>query len=338
MHTKNDVMKFMIVFWALFALFFCIPFPIIIYLNTRESFGEPATSLSGSYIYLGISIAMWIYVIGFFINELLIENFRQKRSINEISKNGIPREAKIVEYQLLKFDTKKKANIITVILSFENLQNVLIETEMTFFDMKPLEKRFEKGKTVAVLLSKNLAHEPYIVLKKQEATYNKLALFLRFLGITALCAFVGGMYFYFYQTESFDFGWRFLTYMHPIIFCAFMFLTYILIYQFIVKRFLFRSSKENRILFSGRSSQAEIVGVNQTGLEINDQPQISFQLRYQDFKGQEHFVEYKEIIDLLNLSEIPRHGFVEILYDENNPNKVVIPKLFEQVSNKSKSR
>lgn len=329
-------MKFMTIYWAFFALFFCIPFPIFIYLNTTQNLGEPATTLIGSYIYLGISLVIWIYVLGFFVTEFLINTAREKKTISEISKNGIPREAKIIDYQLLKFDSRKKANIISIVVSFENLRNVLIDMEMTFFDMKPSEKRFEKGKTVALLVSKNLKHEPYFILKNQEAVYNKSALLLRFTGITALFAFVVGMYFYFYQKESFDFEWRFLTFLHPIIFCGLMFLIYILLYQFILKRFFFTSHKENLIFFAGRNSQAEIVSVNQTGLQINDQPQIKFQLRYRDFRGKEHLVEYKEIMDLLDLSNIPRQGFIEILYDENNPNKIVIPKLFEKVDRETR--
>lgn len=321
----------MTIFWALFALFFCIPFPILIYLNTTQNLGVPATSLMGSSIYLGISLLIWIYVLGFFINEFLINTFKQKLTISEISKNGIPREAKISAYQLLKVDARKKANIISIVVSFVNLRNVLIDMEMTFFDMKPLEKRFEKGKTVDILVSKKLTHEPYFILKNQEAVYNTSALLLRFAGIVALSAFVVGMYFYFYRTESFDFEWQFLTFLHPLVFCGFMFLIYILIYQLLVKRFLFTSHKQHRILFEGRSSQAEILNVSQTGLLINEQPQIKFHLRYQDFKGQEHVVDYKEIIDLLDLSSLPRQGFVEVLYDENNPQKIFIPKIFEQV-------
>ena len=119
---KKEVMKFMIVYLALFALFFCIPFPLIIYLNTRESFGEPASSTLWSYIYLGVSLAIWIDVIGFSINDFLIETFRQKQSITEISKTGILRKAKVVQYQVLQYDAHKNANIISIVLSFENLR------------------------------------------------------------------------------------------------------------------------------------------------------------------------------------------------------------------------
>jgi hypothetical protein len=145
--------------------------------------------------------------------------------------------------------------------------------------------------------------------------------------LVLLIAYVIGLYYYFYMRESFDFGWRFLTFMHPIIFSGVMTIIYVLVFQLIFGRLL-KNTKEERILFSGRNAEAHIISVSETGLTVNDQPQIMFQLSFKDFRGNAHITVYKKIVSRLNLSSVPKKGTVEIMYDENDPKKVMIPRGF----------
>jgi len=86
-----------------------------------------------------------------------------------------------------------------------------------------------------------------------------------------------------------------------------------------------KNKKEERILFAGRNAQAQIISVNQTGLTVNDQPQLIFQVSFKDFKGIEHITVHKKIVRLLDLSTVPKAGTIEIIYDENNPDQITIP-------------
>jgi hypothetical protein len=92
----------------------------------------------------------------------------------------------------------------------------------------------------------------------------------------------------------------------------------------------FKNTKEERILFAGRNADAEIITVSQTGLTINNQPQIMFQVSFKDFKGKEHIALYKKIVDLLNLASVPKEGKIEIMYDENDPQKIIIPRMSQE--------
>lgn len=92
-------------------------------------------------------------------------------------------------------------------------------------------------------------------------------------------------------------------------------------------RKVFKKTKEERILFAGRNAEAEIISVSQTGLTVNDQPQIMFQVSFKDFKGKEHITVFKKIVNLLDLASVPRQGKIEIMYDENNPSKITIPRM-----------
>ncbi|WP_106914990.1 hypothetical protein [Chryseobacterium aurantiacum] len=319
-------MKFMIIFWGIFILFFCIPFPIFIYMMTEEIATEPRNSLAVSYGYLGFSLLIWLYVIIFFINSLFIKTFKEKNTIHSILKNGTPRDAKIIGYKLLKYIPKSNMNVVQLVLSFPNLRNISIEHEMMFHDSKPQEKRFDLGGTVKLLLNPDTSQEPYFVLSDQKVEFNKSGMILRCLFVLLLIAYVVGLYYYFYQRESFDFGWQFLTFMHPIIFSGIMTIIFVLTFQLIFGKF-FKNKKEERILFSGRNAEANILSVTQTGLTINDQPQLMFQVSFKDFRGNEHIAVYKKIVNLLNLSSVPQHGSIEIMYDENDPKKIMIPRI-----------
>lgn len=316
----------MIVFWGAFLFFFCVPFPIFIYMVTEEVATGPRNSLAVSYGYLGLSLLLWGYILVFFINTLFIKTFKQRNTIHSILRNGIPREAKVMRYQLLKYFPKTNMNAIQIVLSFPNLRNTMIEHEMMFHDSKPQEKRFDIGNHVKVLLNPNASQEPYFILSDQKVSFNASGMVLRIVFIILLIAYIIGLYSYFYRWESFGFGWQFLTFMHPIIFSGVMTLIYVLVFQLIIGKF-FKNKKEERILFVGRSAEAQIISVNQTGLTVNDQPQIMFQVSFKDFRGKEHIAVYKKVIRLLDLSSVPKQGAVEILYDENEPGTITIPRV-----------
>lgn len=315
----------MIIFWGAFLFFFCVPFPIFIYMMTEELATEPRNSLAVSYGYLGFSLLIWGYVMIFFINKLFVKTFKEKNTIQSIVRNGVPREAKIIDYKLLKYIPETHMNVIQIVLSFPNLSNTLIEHEMMFHDSKPQEKRFDVGNKVKVLLNPKVSQEPYFILSDQKVGFNTSGMILRSVFLILLIAYVIGLYSYFYWRESFDFGWRFMTFMHPIIFSGVMTIIYVLVFQLIFSKY-FKNKKEERILFSGRNAEAHIISVSQTGLTVNDQPQIMFQVSFKDFRGTEHIAVYKKIVSLLKLSSLPKQGTIEIMYDENDPKKIMIPK------------
>ncbi|VFA41863.1 Uncharacterised protein [Chryseobacterium indologenes] len=317
----------MIIFWGAFLFFFCVPFPIFIYMMTEELTTEPRNSLAISYGYLGFSLLIWGYIIVFFVNNLFVKTFQQRSTIYSILRNGIPREAAVTRYQLIKYFPESNMNAIQIVLSFPNLRNTVIEHEMTFHDSKPQEKRFDVGKKVKVLLNPNISQEPYFILSDQKVAINPSGIILRGIFVGLLIAYIVGLYYYFYMRDSFDFGWQFLTFMHPIIFSGVMTLIYVLVFQLIVGKF-FKNKKDEKILFSGRNAKADIISVSQTGVTVNDQPEIMIQVGFKDFRGTEHIAVYKKIVTLLNLSSVPKHGNIEILYDENDPKKIMIPKIF----------
>lgn len=317
----------MLIFWTVYMLVFCIPFPIFLYMMIEEVSTEPRNSLAVSYGYLGFSVVVWLCVMYFLINNLLIKTFKEKNRISHISQNGIPRDAEIIDYKLVKYNPKTNINMIHIVLSFQNLRNAPIRQEMMFYDTKPQEKRFEKGKIIKVLLNPVPSKEPYFILSGMQTKFKINNLTIRLVFIAFMMVYIVGLYSYFYRRESFNFGWRFLTFVHPIILSGVIFLVTILIVNYIVGKFV-RNKKDEHILFAGRNTEGQLMSVSETGLMVNDQPQLIFQVGFKDYKGNDHIAVYKKVVSLLNLSSVPKSGNIEIIYDENDPKKIMIPKIF----------
>ena len=313
-----------LVFWGLFMLFFCTVFPILMYEKTSGNQLSADVSSGLNLIYISISVIIWLFLIFYFFNNLIVKPFKDRRNVEDIQKSGVPRKAKITQYHLIKFDPAKNENYIQITLSFENLNHSIIEDQMVFVDTNPAEKRFVEGNDVDILLHPNSKATPHFILAKQNTKINTSGMMYRAIAMALFVFFVVGLYAYYYLKT----GWQISTLMHPLIFCGIMFLLHVLTYHFLIKNLIFGKSSEKNLLYSGKKSVAEIVNVSQTGLMVNDQPQIMFQVSFQDDKGVSHMATYKKIVSLLDMAVLPKQGSIEIVYDENNPQNIIIPKLF----------
>ena len=313
-----------VVFWGLFMLFFCTVFPILIYEQTKGDSVSLNFSPVLNLTYIVISLIIWLFLILYFFYNLIVTPFKNRKNVAVIQSKGIVRKAKITAYQLIKFLPKNNENYIEITLSFENLNHSMIEDQLAFLDTKPAEKRFVVGNNVDILLHPDPKANPHFILAKQNTKINTSGMMYRMLAVFLFVCFVVGLYAYYYLQT----GWHISTFMHPIIFCGIMFSLYVLIYHFLIKNLIFGKSADKNLLYSGIKKFAEIINVSQTGLMVNDQPQIMFQVSFQDNKGATHIATYKKIVNLLDISALPKQGSIEIIYNENDPQNIIIPKLF----------
>lgn len=149
--------------------------------------------------------------------------------------------------------------------------------------------------------------------------------FSRLLGWALIVGAVSGYYVFSYNLESNGTGWRFLMFWHPLIIIPLG----ILFYSFVFSRVFNMlgkimggiSSKE--LDERGIDTRASVVSAHQTGLYINNQPQVLFELEFKDQTGNLHRVKHKQIVTLLNLG-IASQGTLPITYLPENPQKIKI--------------
>lgn len=58
--------------------------------------------------------------------------------------------------------------------------------------------------------------------------------------------------------------------------------------------------------------------MRQTGIEVNAQPQLAFQLAFEDRQGTAHAVTVRKVVSLLDLARVPRER-ARILYHPDDP-------------------
>ena len=310
------------VFWLIYVVFFAIPFPMIIYYSTQDG-TESAALISRSpvtaLIILGIAVLLWgILFIGYFKNWI-VSVFIEKRNIEQIKSEGVLRQAEILASERL---ATKGAGIDShaLTLSFKNLADTTVVVNTTVNDAKPYERRFEKGKRVELLLDPVMKRKPYFIFASTEVRLNIPVLLLKILGWATFLGLVTGYCVYAYQDESHGAGWRFMSFGHPLFVCAvILFVCRILARLF--KRYVSRVSELTLIKFKGRSASAKLMKASQTGVYINEQPQIKFELEYADSRGHLHRTSLKKTIGILQL-DLTKQDQLAIFYLPEDPKRI----------------
>ena len=111
-----------------------------------------------------------------------------------------------------------------------------------------------------------------------------------------------------------------MSFAHPLFVCP----AVLLFYRLIGKLILSASAHPKDaafIKFKGLSATARLVQASQTGLYINEQPMVRFDLEFTDERQQRHKVSLKKVVDLLHL-DMARRETAEIFYLQENPRRV----------------
>lgn len=314
-----------ITFWVLYMLFFAIPFPMILYYGINSNFDVSTLKTKDPYWALGtvlLSVLLWLIILIGYFQKWIIQVFINKNNFEKIKLNGIRREAEIIGSKKTskpnsEFDTYELE------LCFKNLANTEIIHKTHITDTKPLEKRFEAGKSVGLLLDRYMKNAPYFVLSSATPTLNTRNLILRILGWLFFTALVILYYFFSYQTESHGMGWRFMSAGHPLLIIPLVLLFYRVLVRFIFRKLTGLNPDSITLKFKGVQTQAKLINVSQTGTYINEKPMMRFEVEYKDTKNHVHQNNLKKVIGVLDL-DMTKKQFLDIFYDPENPKNIAL--------------
>lgn len=127
------------IFWVLYALFFAIPFPMILYYNINYSGGgaRHVFTLSSSYwalSYLAVAVILWGVLLVRYFRRWFILPAQEQHHMEVLRRDGVLREAKVVAWREAG---KPKAGVqsLEVTLGFDNLSGVPIQETLPIVDM-----------------------------------------------------------------------------------------------------------------------------------------------------------------------------------------------------------
>lgn len=313
-----------ITFWALYMLFFAIPFPMFMYYAINSEFDVNTLKDKNPYVALGyvvLSLILWMILLTGYFRKWIVQIFITRSTLEKIKTTGVQREAKIINAVKIS-KPKSKYSTYELELCFKNLSDTEITHKTTITDVKPHERRFETGKKITLLLNRNMSRVPhFIIAAAATATVNLRSLIVRILGWIILTAVVIAYYVFSYRYESYGMGWRFMCIAHPLIICPLMLLFYRYLVQFIFRKLTGLNENAAAIKFKGIKTGAKLIKVSQTGTYINEQPMMLFELEYTDHKHQVHKRSLKKIIGLLEL-DITKKEHIDIFYLPENPAQI----------------
>ncbi|MBX7082784.1 MAG: DUF3592 domain-containing protein [Nannocystaceae bacterium] len=92
----------------------------------------------------------------------------------------------------------------------------------------------------------------------------------------------------------------------------------------VLTRLLRGSAERSRILSRGLPGQASIVNIWETGVRVNDSPQVGFQLHVYPQGGQPYAAQTTMIVSQLAIPRIQPGSTVQVMIDPADPSKVAI--------------
>lgn len=307
-------------FWVIYILFFAIPFPLFIYYMTVYGIVEVDTNPWLALIYLVISVILWIILLQGWFRKWVLMPFIMQKNIRRLLTDGARKEAGITHSQEL---ISAGNNLVTkeIVCTLQNFVGTTITEKLVVNDSQPALRRYETGKTVQLRIDPALKAIPPITPDGVQVTIKTGGILLLSIVWLAVVAAVIGYYCYAYILENSGMGWRFLRFYHPLLLIPLI----LLLTRFgLMKLFKFIGGSPAALLrfkYYGIRTDAQIVSASQTGTYINEQPQLRFELRYQDATGISHTASLKKIIPLLEL-DIAKQATIPIFYLKEKPEQI----------------
>lgn len=317
-------------FWIIYMLFFAIPFPMLIYYNTEygtidEDGGtRPWLALT----LLAISAVLWLILIQRWFRRWIVLPFIVRRNIMRLLKEGVRKDARIITSKVLPAAGKDVVSR-EIVCSLQNFVGTEVTEKLEVNDTKPELNRYDEGKTIPLLIDARLKAVPHLTLDGVSVEMRAGRLILSLLAWLLIITAIAGYYVYSYQLENHGRGWRFLEFYHPLVLCPFIVLVGGFSFGKLISLFIGSPANGLQLKYYGIRTDAQIVSAEQTGTYINEQPQVRFELRYQDSTGKTHTASLKKIVPLLDLN-MTRQESIPVFYLKEDPQQAVFASDIEE--------
>lgn len=322
-------MKMMLYFGAAYILFFAVPFPCIMYYSIGYPVADDMRVGTGwALALLVLSLLLWSAVAAAYVRTLLWSPFRAYARVRAVEQAAIHRRARIVRAQ----PTGRRIQgwqEWKLRLAFENLSGAAIQDELLIVDTKPELHRFVAGNTLDIRLSPEPGSYPNVVIDGSRSQIAHGSLLVRGLIGIVLGMVLLGYYAWSWLDQSQGQGWTFLSPWHPLITMPASLCFYLLVGRLItglITRLIGIDRATEALNYLGIATQARVLGVRQTGSQINNQPELEFDLAFEDQHGRAQTASVRKVVSLLDLATVPREQ-VRILYHPNDPTQVLMPDL-----------
>ncbi len=312
-------LRFFLFFFVAFTLFMTAGLPLIIhYAGDEWKMTPPDQPATAAFVWLGVGCFLWILVLVLFIDNFILSQFRKKRLLERLLQNGRHARGTVVQKQVLQVGAR--GELLALKVAFRNLVDAEVETTIDMVDSEPSQHRFAPGKTVSLLLDPEIG-DPAVMIQGKGFQWNRTIMTIIVLVLLILLTLAPGILVYSYMQESRGYGWRYLGFGHPFILIPFIIGIELVIYM-VIRKLSGAKRKNSKLLLYGKPATATIINTAQTGLYINEQPQVRFTIEFEGSRGRIHQASFKKVVDLLRIPDIAPGKTIPILYDPEHPEQI----------------
>lgn len=301
-------------FWALYTLAFTVGLPMIIYYSSGDASEAPGAPTNFTYISIGLAVAGWILLLAFYGRFYVKTVFTDKSQILKNAEEGNTIMATVTHK--VQENMIKQIAVLQLRLAFTNLAGTPVEVGYQLMDSKPAERRYEKGSKIE--LSVNMKKKGGQVVPKGIQVSRNVSMVYLYTFIYLVLIGVAVYYPVFVD-------WRYFVLPHPWTLIPLVNLGTAFFLAFLIGmigKASGASKNSVQMVMYGLKAQGEIMSYNQTGLYINEQPQVAFNIEFTDKQGLHHSMITKKIVSLLDTHKLAT-GPVDIMYLPEAPENVV---------------
>lgn len=309
-------------------LFFMYVFPIF-FISVPSIRTTPIIAT----ILLVVGIVFWS-IQSYLISKFITNPKKMARNHQRVRDTGKLTQAEILDSQ--NIGSQDGYPLKNLLIIFTNLAGSQIKANIQLVDSKEYEKRFEAGKTVELKLNQT-GSDPAFTFGEGEYITKSRPWAWVWLFFNIIYMIVLFLVTYYFQNDGY--GWRFLN---PFTSWLWAPLTgiYILksilpstVEQDIISQYHEISSSNSKkdfgeLLLHGKTTEGKILSYAQTGVYINEQPQLRFKISFMDDSGNTLTKEIKIVVSLTEMHQV-KLGLVEVLYLPSNTDIFMIKFLEE---------
>ncbi len=313
------ILKAVILIIVLLALGLTIGVPLIVHYVEYDTWREnPGQSATMAFFWLGLGCFFWLLLIGLYIHNFILSQFRKKRQLSKLMQNGRHTKGTIISKQVVQ--SMGEGLLLLLKVEFKNFSNALVETALDIVDSEPALDRFATGKSIALVVNPEISNPP-VIIEGKGFQWNRTIMAIIFSILLLMLVLAPGLLVYSYIHESGGYGWRYLSFGHPFILIPFIGLLELLPFMLFTGKPGKRSTA-SRLLLYGKSATATIIHTQQTGLYINEQPQVLFTVEFEGARGHTTHASFKKVVDLLKIPDITPGKTITVLYNPDNPQQI----------------
>ncbi|NSL86301.1 hypothetical protein ECE50_005650 [Chitinophaga sp. Mgbs1] len=310
-------------FWLLYMLFFAIPFPMIIYYNVdygvREQDGGTAPRLA--LVWLAVSVILWGIVLQKWFRKWILLPFIMRKDVLRLLRHGVLKTVKILSSRAFPL-TRDHVVPMEMKIALQNFSGTEITEKIELNDSRPELRRYEEGKSFQMRIDEHLKAQPYMIPEDVQVGIRAGRIILSCLFWLLIVAAVIAYYIISYELENYGTGWRFLKFYHPLLLCPLILLVSSVGLGWLIRSFTGNPDNDLKLKYYGVRTIADITSVEQTGLYINEQPQVRFEIKFQDNTGRTHYATIKKIVSLLDVG-FTKVTTAPVLYLKDRPDQVI---------------